>query len=134
MQRAVVPLLDVVLYFVFAPFFVIVPYMLAIPRCDRFRAGLDLHDPAIEASGLRLIAWGVVLASAMFLVHAVYDPRSPLTWLRAMGRRDTYVFAWMIACIAGLPHWVVAHGAVIAAANLAVLLAHLAITARRRAA
>jgi phosphatidylglycerophosphate synthase len=63
---------------------------------------------------------------------AVYDPRSPLTWLRAMGRRDTFVFAWMVACLAGVPHWVVGHGAAIAAANLAVILAHLAITATRR--
>jgi phosphatidylglycerophosphate synthase len=62
---------------------------------------------------------------------AVYDPRSPLTWIRAMGRRDTFVFAWMIACVAGFPHWVVGHGAAIAAANLAVILAHVAITAVR---
>ena len=63
---------------------------------------------------------------------AVYDPRSPLTWIRAMGRRDTFVFVWMIACVVGFPHWVVGHGAVIAASNLAVILAHVAITATRR--
>jgi len=76
MQRAVLPLYDVVLYFVFAPFFVIVPYMLAIPRCDRFRTGLDRHDPAIERSGIRLIAWGVALTLAAVSLHAVYDPRA----------------------------------------------------------
>src|SRR5262245_58197042 len=46
-RTAHLPFVDVALYFVFAPFFVIVPYMLAIPRCDRFRAGLDRHDPEI---------------------------------------------------------------------------------------
>jgi phosphatidylglycerophosphate synthase len=62
---------------------------------------------------------------------AVYDPRSPITWLRSMGRRDTFVFAWMIACVAGFPHWVVGHGAVIAAVNLAILVVHFAMLARR---
>ncbi len=76
MQRAVLPLCDVVLYFVFAPFFVIVPYMLAIPRCDRFRACLDAHDPAVERSGLRLLAWGVALTLAVVALHLVYDPRA----------------------------------------------------------
>lgn len=54
----------------------------------------------------------------------VYDPRSPITWLRSLGRRDTFVFVWMIACVAGLPHAVVAHGAVIAAVNVALLVLH----------
>lgn len=78
MQRAVLPLLDVVLYFVFAPFFVIVPYMLAIPRCDRFRAGLDAHSAAIERSGIRLLAWGVALTLAAVALHTLYDPRAAL--------------------------------------------------------
>lgn len=69
------PLADVVTYFVFAPFFVIVPYMLAIPRCDQFRAGLDRHDPAIERSGLRMIAWGIALGVGAALLAQVYDPR-----------------------------------------------------------
>ena len=86
MQRAVLPLLDVVLYFVFAPFFVIVPYMLAIPRCDRFCAGLDGHDPAIEQSGIRLLAWGVVLTSAAVVLHAFYDPHA--AWLDSLRARD----------------------------------------------
>jgi hypothetical protein len=68
------PLVDVVLYFVFAPFFVIVPYMIAIPRCDRFCAGLDRHDTAIELSGLRMIAWGCVLSLAAAGIRELYDP------------------------------------------------------------
>lgn len=62
---------------------------------------------------------------------AVYDPKSPLTWLRSMGRRDTFVFVWMIACVAGFPHWVVGHGLAIATVNLAIILAHLVIMASR---
>jgi D-alanyl-lipoteichoic acid acyltransferase DltB (MBOAT superfamily) len=70
------PFADVFLYFVFAPFFVIVPYMLAIPRCDRFRAGLDAHDVAVERSGMKLIAWGLVLAVAHYIVVHTYDART----------------------------------------------------------
>lgn len=68
------PLGDCVTYFVFAPFFLIVPYMLAIPRCDRFCAGLERHDPAIERSGLRLIAWGIALTLAEAALLHYYDP------------------------------------------------------------
>ncbi len=68
------PLGDVVTYLMFAPFFVIVPYMLAIPRCDQFRAGLERHDDAVERSGLRLMAWGLALAGAAALLARVYSP------------------------------------------------------------
>jgi phosphatidylglycerophosphate synthase len=62
----------------------------------------------------------------------VYDPRSPITWIRSFGRRDTFVFAWMIACVAGFPYWVVGHGLVIAAVNLALLLMHFTVFRGRR--
>jgi phosphatidylglycerophosphate synthase len=70
--------------------------------------------------------------SAEMSADDVYDPRSPLTWLRSMGRRDTFVFAWMIACVAGWPYWVVGHGLAIAAINVAMLSAHFAVVATRR--
>jgi 1L-myo-inositol 1-phosphate cytidylyltransferase / CDP-L-myo-inositol myo-inositolphosphotransferase len=57
----------------------------------------------------------------------VYDLRSPLTWLRSLGRRDTYVFAWMLACLAAFPQWVVGHGAAIAAVNLTLLVLQLTV-------
>ncbi|MDQ3334615.1 MAG: hypothetical protein M4D80_05610 [Myxococcota bacterium] len=69
-----VELADVILYFVFAPFFVIVPYMIAIPRFDRFCAGLDRHDVEVERSGLRMIATGIVLSGAMWAVRELYGP------------------------------------------------------------
>jgi len=69
-----VELADVVVYFVFAPFFVIVPYMIAIPRFDRFCAGLERHDLAVERSGIRMIAWGIVLSGATWAVRELYGP------------------------------------------------------------
>jgi phosphatidylglycerophosphate synthase len=57
----------------------------------------------------------------------VYDPRSPVTWLRSFGRRDTYVFVWMIALVVGFPPWVVCHGLVIAGVNVALLVLHVTV-------
>jgi phosphatidylglycerophosphate synthase len=64
----------------------------------------------------------------------VYDPRSPITWIRSFGRRDTFVFVWMLACVAGFPYWVVVHGLVIAAVNLTLLALHFTVFRGRRAA
>ena len=64
----------------------------------------------------------------------VYDPRSPITWIRSFGRRDTFVFVWMIACVAGFPYWVIGHGLVIAAVNVALLVLHFTVFRGRRAA
>jgi D-alanyl-lipoteichoic acid acyltransferase DltB (MBOAT superfamily) len=77
LRREVIPLGDLVAYFVFAPFFVIVPYMLAIPRCDEFREGLDRHDEDVERAGLRLLAWGTLLFAAVAVVIHTADPRPP---------------------------------------------------------
>lgn len=63
----------------------------------------------------------------------VYDPRSPVTWLRSLGRRDTYVFVWMIALVAGLAPWVVCHGLAIAGVNVSLLVLHFAVFRRARA-
>ncbi len=54
----------------------------------------------------------------------VYSPRSVTTWLRSLGRRDTYVFVWMLACLVGFLPWIVVHGAVIAAINVSLLVLH----------
>ena len=61
----------------------------------------------------------------------VYDPRSPITWLRSFGRRDTYVFVWMIALTIGVAPWVVCHGLVIAGVNVTLLVLHFAVFAPR---
>jgi phosphatidylglycerophosphate synthase len=64
----------------------------------------------------------------------IYDPRSPLTWLRSLGRRDTYVFLWSVACVVRFPYWVVGHAAGIAAIYLVLLsLQYTVFRNRRRA-
>lgn len=40
----------------------------------------------------------------------VYAPASPLTWLRSLGRRDTYAFLWMVMCLISLPEAIVVYG------------------------
>ncbi len=63
----------------------------------------------------------------------VYDPKAITTWLRSFGRRDTFVLVWMIACLVGVPYWVVLHGAVIAAVNVALLVLHFTVYRRKLA-
>jgi D-alanyl-lipoteichoic acid acyltransferase DltB (MBOAT superfamily) len=74
MRKQHIPRLDVVLYFVFAPMFVVMPYMLAVIRCDRFRAALPAHDRTVERAGIRMIAWGCVLAVIAWAMHELRDP------------------------------------------------------------
>ena len=62
----------------------------------------------------------------------LYDPKAITTWLRSLGRRDTYVFVWAIACVAGFPYWVVGHAAGIAAVYLVLLLLQYTVFRNRR--
>jgi phosphatidylglycerophosphate synthase len=55
---------------------------------------------------------------------AVYDPRQLSTWLRSLGRRDTFVFVWMLACLAHFPYWVIGHGLVISLVQVGLLALH----------
>lgn len=57
-------------------------------------------------------------------VDELYKPTSIGTWLRSFGRRDTFVFVWMIACLANFPYWVIGHGLVIAGINVTILVLH----------
>ncbi len=43
-------------------------------------------------------------------LEEVYNPASPLTWLRSLGRRDTYAFVWMVMCLVSWPEAIVVHG------------------------
>jgi phosphatidylglycerophosphate synthase len=63
----------------------------------------------------------------------VYDPKAITTWLRSFGRRDTFVFVWMIACVCGFPQWVVGHGLLIAGVNVGLLVLHFTVFRRVRA-
>jgi phosphatidylglycerophosphate synthase len=71
--------------------------------------------------------------SATASAAEVYSPASVTTWLRSFGRRDTFVFVWMIAALCGLPQWIVVHGAVIAAVNVSLLVLHFTVFRNRRA-
>ena len=62
----------------------------------------------------------------------VYDPKKLTTWLRSFGRRDTFVFVWMLACLVGFPYWVVGHGAIIAATYVSLLVLHFTVFRARR--
>jgi phosphatidylglycerophosphate synthase len=61
-----------------------------------------------------------------------YKPTSVKTWLRSFGRRDTFVFLWMIACVVGFPYWVIGHGLVIAAVNVSLHALHWVLSPRAR--
>jgi phosphatidylglycerophosphate synthase len=61
-------------------------------------------------------------------IEDVYNPRSPLTYLRALGRRDTYVLIFCLLCLAGRPQTVAVYGAVAGATTFILLLLHLAAT------
>lgn len=71
--------------------------------------------------------------SATASAEEVYKPHSPATWLRSLGRRDTFVFCWMIALACDLPQWVVVHGLAIAAINVGLLVLHFTVFRGRRA-
>lgn len=62
----------------------------------------------------------------------VYDPKAISTWLRSFGRRDTYVFIWMLACLARFPYWVIGHGLVIAGVNVTLLILHFTVYRHKR--
>jgi phosphatidylglycerophosphate synthase len=64
----------------------------------------------------------------------IYDPKAISTWLRSLGRRDTYVFAWAVACVAGFPSWVIGHAAVIAASYVVMLSLQYTVFRDRRSA
>jgi hypothetical protein len=65
-------------------------------------------------------------------VEAIYDPRSPFTWLRSVARRDTYVFLWMLLCLAHLPHAVATYGATLGALQLLMATLHITATVIHR--
>lgn len=62
----------------------------------------------------------------------VYKPTSVATWLRSLGRRDTYIFIWMVALIANFPYWVIGHALVVAGINFTILVLHFGVFRGRR--
>lgn len=72
--------------------------MLAIPRCDRVRAALDVHDKAIEKSGAVLIAWGCALSLLAWASRTVIDPTGS-EWAALRAHDAARVALW------ALPHY-----------------------------
>ncbi len=60
-------------------------------------------------------------------IDAVYDLRSPLTWIRSLGRRDVYLFLWGVLCVAALPEAAAGYAVAISAVYTAMTIIHLAV-------
>jgi phosphatidylglycerophosphate synthase len=61
----------------------------------------------------------------------VYDLASPLAWVRSLGRRDVYLFAWAVLCVTGVPFVAAGYAATMSGVFLVMTLIHLAVTAWR---
>jgi phosphatidylglycerophosphate synthase len=101
--------------------------------CGRWLVSIVTYVSVYRATGTGdIFAFRWWFESGAQSVDEVYDPKAITTWLRSFGRRDTYVFVWMLACLAGFPFWVVAHGLLIAAVNDALLVLHFIVFRNRR--
>ena len=58
---------ELLTYFLFAPFALAPPYMLALPRLALVSDGVAALDPAVQRSGLRWLAYGLALQVALAL-------------------------------------------------------------------
>ncbi|MBV8761650.1 MAG: CDP-alcohol phosphatidyltransferase family protein [Deltaproteobacteria bacterium] len=101
--------------------------------CGRWLVSIVTYISVYRATGTGdIFAFRWWFESGAQSVDDVYDPKALTTWLRSFGRRDTYVFVWMLACLAGFPYWVVGHGLLIAAVNDALLVLHFTVFRGRR--
>ncbi|MBA3462244.1 MAG: CDP-alcohol phosphatidyltransferase family protein [Deltaproteobacteria bacterium] len=92
--------------------------------CARWFVSLTIYLAVWRKLGnADVMAYRWWFESDVATVDEQFDPKAITTWLRSLGRRDTYVFLWMLACLAALPYWVVCHGLVIAATNMSLFLA-----------
>ncbi len=101
------------------------PWVGLAAACGRWLVSLVTYVSVYRATGtgdIFAFRWWFERGAAT--ADDVYDPTAITTWLRSFGRRDTYVFVWMLACLAGFPYWVVGHGLVIAAVNVSILVLH----------
>jgi hypothetical protein len=57
--------IELLVYFLFAPFVLVPPYMLALPPLALVTGAIDRPDPAVERSGLRWIVYGLALQVAL---------------------------------------------------------------------
>ncbi len=64
-------------------------------------------------------------------VDEVYDPTSPLTWVRSLGRRDVYLFIWGGLCVGQVPGVAAGYGVGISAVFTTMTLIHLVVSRTR---
>lgn len=105
------PVIDVLGYFLFAPYALIPPYMLALPRLALVREGVTRLDPAVQRSGLRWLSYGVALQAALTVVdrlglspvRAHLDALQAGDWARAVPLAIVVYPVWAVvtACAAG---------------------------------
>jgi phosphatidylglycerophosphate synthase len=101
------------------------PWLGLAAACGRWLVSIVTYISVYRATGtgdIFAFRWWFERGAAT--ADDVYDPKAITTWLRSFGRRDTYVFVWMLACLANFPYWVVGHGLVIAAVNVSILVLH----------
>jgi phosphatidylglycerophosphate synthase len=101
------------------------PWLGLAAACGRWLVSIVTYVSVYRATGtgdIFAFRWWFERGAAT--ADDVYDPKAITTWLRSFGRRDTYVFVWMLACLAGFPYWVIGHGLVIAAVNVSILVLH----------
>jgi phosphatidylglycerophosphate synthase len=109
------------------------PWVGLAAACGRWLVSIVTYVSVYRATGtgdIFAFRWWFERGAAT--ADDVYDPKAITTWLRSFGRRDTYVFVWMLACLAGFPYWVVGHGLVIAAVNVSILVLHFTVFRRVR--
>ena len=97
------PVIDCFLYLALAPYFVIVPYMLAIPRFDRFQRSIVRPPPALLESGARNIAAGVCIATAYTIVDAAF----PVPQIMIRGGLEGRALEVMPLALLDYPVWAV---------------------------
>ena len=80
-----------------------------------FHDAVEALIPLFLLTAVLVLYWQVVRAGGQFWsfrwwfetdvesVDEVYDPRSLMTWIRSLGRRDVYLFIWAVLCVAGVP-------------------------------
>ena len=110
------------------------PWLGLAAACGRWLVSIVTYVSVYRATGtgdIFAFRWWFERGAAT--ADDVYDPKAITTWLRSFGRRDTYVFVWMLACLAGFPYWVVGHGLVIAVVNVSILVLHFTVYRHVRA-
>ncbi len=82
-----VPRVELLVYFLIAPFWIVVPYMMAILPLETARRGIAARSAATVADGIRTLAIATAATAALFAVTTwLLDPRA--VYVAALRRGD----------------------------------------------